>query len=167
MLRVLRFVALLLAALGLSLGAAHVLELGPKLGYAPALYVQVTSTLYLYFGVIGGPIQVAALAATCALAVATRGFPGFRAAVLAAVALAVSLVLWAALVAPVNAAWARALEAADPVHVMEAYARHRPRWEYGHVAAFVAWLAGFCALVASVLADTPEQGAPASRGIPR
>ena len=33
------------------------------------------------------------------------------------------------------------------------------RWEYGHVAAFAAWLGGFCLLVRSVLVETPRGGA--------
>jgi len=34
--------------------------------------------------------------------------------------------------------------------------RLRNRWEYGHVAGFVLQLAGFCALVQSVLIETPK-----------
>ena len=38
--RSLRFTTLLLAALGLTMGAAHVLELAPKLRYDGALYTE-------------------------------------------------------------------------------------------------------------------------------
>lgn len=47
-------------------------------------------------------------------------------------------------------------------HVLElpppaGWLRVRPRWEYGHVAAFAAWLAGYGTLLLSVLADrTPN-----------
>jgi hypothetical protein len=37
--------------------------------------------------------------------------------------------------------------------------RLRGRWEYGHVAAFAAWLAGLCLLIRSVLVETPRRGA--------
>lgn len=62
-------------------------------------------------------------------------------------ALVTSLALWGALVAPVNAAWTP-LSPADPVFA-EAYADLRMRWEYGHVAAFIAWFTGWVGLVAA------------------
>jgi hypothetical protein len=37
------------------------------------------------------------------------------------------------------------------------YAQLRPRWEYGHVAAFVAWFAGYCFLLWFALCE-PEGG---------
>ncbi|MCF8061166.1 MAG: hypothetical protein K9M82_01500 [Deltaproteobacteria bacterium] len=80
MLRIWRFITLLLAALGLTLGAAHVLELPPRMQYDAEMYAADT------FGGIG----------------------------------------------------ARA-----------------PRWEYGHAAAFAAWLTGFILLLSSVLMETP------------
>src|SRR5262245_18051340 len=147
----LRFVALLLAALGLVPGGAHLLELPVKMGYEPALYAQVTSTLYRLFGFGGGLIQVSAALAAAVLSLHTRGDTSFRSTVLGAAMLALTLVLWGALVAPVNAEWARVIES-SPASVPEAYAQLRPRWEYGHVAAFAAWLAGFGLLVASSLA---------------
>src|SRR5262245_42618442 len=148
----LRFVALLLAALGLVPGGAHLLELPVKLGYEPALYAQVTSTLYRLFGSVGAFIQVLALILAAALSWRARGDPSFLLTALGAAALALSLVLWGAPVAPVNAAWTRVIETA-PSSVPEVYAQLRPRWEYGHVAAVAAWLAGFILLLASSLAD--------------
>ena len=53
MLRTWRFVTLLLVALGLTLGAAHVLELPPKMQHDGEMYAAVTSTLYRLFGSIG------------------------------------------------------------------------------------------------------------------
>lgn len=149
-LRALRYVALLLAALGLTMGAAHALELPPKMQYDPALYARVTSTLYALYGAVGGPIQVAALVAAWVLAYWTRGLPAFRLTLLGALGLTLSLALWAALVAPVNAAWGEVLATA-PENTPAAYARLRPRWEYGHVAAFAAWLAGFSLLLGAAL----------------
>jgi hypothetical protein len=57
----LRLVALILAALGLAPGAAHVLELPVKMTYTPELYAAVTSTLYAWFGSVGAAVQVGAL----------------------------------------------------------------------------------------------------------
>ncbi|OHB26020.1 MAG: hypothetical protein A2X84_13685 [Desulfuromonadaceae bacterium GWC2_58_13] len=77
MLRTWRFVTLLLGALGLALGTAHVLELPPK--------------------------------------------------------------------------------KSTPAAVPEVYLQLRTRWEFGHVAAFAAWLVGFSLLVLSVLMETPTE----------
>jgi hypothetical protein len=148
----LRFPTLLLAALGLAPGAAHVLELPIKMQYPPDLYASVTSTLYALFGSVGAVIQVAAVLFAFLNAYLVRGTATFRMALSGALGLGLSLVLWGALVAPVNSAWADALNT-TPQSVASIYAQLRPRWEYGHVAAFVAWLAGYCLLQLSVLRD--------------
>src|SRR5688572_22771179 len=77
LLRIMRFFTLMLASLGMSLGAAHTLELVPKMNYDPELYAQVTSTLYRYYGTVGGPIQVLALLASVILSFMTRRSHGF------------------------------------------------------------------------------------------
>ncbi len=155
MLRTWRFITLLLAALGLTLGAAHVLELSPKMQYDAEMYTAVTSTLYQFFGSVGAIVQVASVVAAAVLTFLVRGRPVFRLTLLGALGLVLSLVLWAALVAPVNAEWLRVMETA-PESVLSAYLRLRPRWEYGHVAAFAAWLTGFSLLLLSALKETPE-----------
>ena len=43
-----------------------------------------------------------------------------------------------------------------PESVPMLWLRLRNRWEYGHVAGFVLQLIGFCALVLSVLMETPK-----------
>lgn len=156
-LRVGRFVTLTLAALGLVLGGAHVLELPEKMKYDAEMYAAVTSTLYQQFGTVGAFIQVGATAAALALGFLVRGRRGFRLTILGALGLVVSLLCWFAFVAPVNAEWLR-VTASDPQSVPEAYMRLRNRWEYGHVAAFVAWLGGFWLLVLSVLVETEDDG---------
>jgi len=156
-LQVWRFVTLLLAALGLTMGAAHVLELLPRMGYDAQLYATVTSTMYRFYGIMGGIIQGGSLLATAVLCWLVRGHWSFRLTLAGALGLAVSLGLWAALVQPVNAEWARAL-LADPGSAPEAYLRLRDRWEYGHVAAFAAWMIGFACLLISVLSEIPRVG---------
>jgi hypothetical protein len=49
----LRFPMLVLVALGLAPGGAHVLELPVKMRYSPELYAAVTGTLYALFGSLG------------------------------------------------------------------------------------------------------------------
>ena len=156
----LRFPTLLLAALGLAPGAAHVLELPAKMQYSPDLYASVTSTLYAFFGSVGAVIQVAAVICAFFDAYLVRKTAMFRMALWGALFLALSLVLWGVLVAPVNSAWAEAWSTA-PQSVVSVYAQLRSRWEYGHVAAFAAWLVGYCALQLSVLRDQRVQPARA------
>jgi hypothetical protein len=150
-----RFLTLLLAALGLTMGAAHVLELPPKMGYDAQLYTAVTSTLYRLFGLVGSIFQVGSILTAVVLAWLVRGRRSFRLTVAGALALVVSLGLWAAIVQPVNAEWGHILRA-DPGAAPAAYLRLRDRWEYGHVAAVAAWLIGFGCLVLSVLTEIPR-----------
>lgn len=145
-----RFLTLLLSALGLTLGAAHALELPPRMAYDAQLYAAVTSTLYQLFGSVGAVVQVGSLLAAAILTAMVRRLPAFRLTLLGTLGLALSLVLWALLVAPVNAEWLQVMQTA-PQAVPEAYVRLRPRWEYGHLAAFAAWLAGYSLLLLSVL----------------
>ena len=154
MLRTCRFISLLLAALGLTFGAAHVLELPPKMQYDAEMYAAVTSTLYRLFGSVGAVVQIGALLAAIVLTFLVRGRPAFRLTLLGTVGLVLSIVLWGVLVAPVNVEWLRVIES-TPMSVPEAYLQLRPRWEYGHVAAFAAWLTGFGLLMFSVLIETP------------
>jgi hypothetical protein len=144
-LRALTFISLLLAALGLGPGITHLLEMPVKLGYSPQRYFEVTSTLYAWFGTVGAVVQVSAVVVAGTLAYACRGRPGFGSVVLGGSLLAASIVAWAILVAPVNAAWSESIESASE-SLPAVYAHHRLRWEYGHVVAFVSWLAGYCAL---------------------
>jgi hypothetical protein len=160
LLRIWWFVTLLLAALGLTMGAAHLLELPVRMRYDPQIYTRVTSTSYRYFGLVGGPIQVLALLCSVVLAWLMRGHAGFRWTVAGAACLALSLLLWFLRVQPVNATWADALRA-GPVTAVAAYARLRGRWEYGHAAAFAAWLLGFVLLLYSAVREialTPREG---------
>jgi hypothetical protein len=153
--------ALVLTALGLTMGAAHALELPQKLAYTPELYSAVNSTLYRYFGIVGGVIQVAALVSVVLLAFRLRGSLCAGGVIGAAVLLAVSLVVWAVLVQSVNSQVARAFAEA-PDTLVALWARRRPQWEYGHLAAFLAWLAGFGVLLRTILQKVPETQADAA-----
>jgi len=145
-LRALRFVSLLLAALGLGPGVAHLLEMPVKLNYTPEQYFAVTSTLYMFFGSAGAVVQVGALVVTGVLAFACRGRPAVRSVVAAALLLGLSLIAWGALVAPVNAEWREAIDAGSN-SLPKLYHELRLRWEYGHVVAFALWFAGYCSLL--------------------
>ena len=146
MLHTVRFITVWFAALGLAPGAAHVLELPVKMRYDAQMYAAVTSSLYQLFGSVGAMIQLGSVLMAAWLTVLTRSRPSFRATLAGTTGLALSIVLWAALVAPVNAEWGRVIESA-PHAVPNAYLQLRNRWEYGHVAAFAAWLMGFSILL--------------------
>lgn len=140
-------VALTLAALGLAPGAAHLMELPVKLRYSAEFYAEVTSTLYAWFGIAGGIVQVAAMLTVAALALRFRHSPAAGLCAATAAALFISLLLWGFVVAPVNSAWAE-LSASNASAIAAAYEQLRPRWEFGHLAAFIAWLTGWFGLVA-------------------
>jgi len=141
---------LLLAALGLVMGGAHLLELPVRAQYDPEFYMRVTSTLYRFYGFVGGPLQVVALLLSIGLAWLTHGRPAFHSTLAGTIFLAVSLLLWFLLVQPVNAAWSAALRAGHS-EAVRAYAALRGRWELGHLAAFAAWLVGFTLLLRGAL----------------
>jgi hypothetical protein len=145
-------ITLLLAALGLVMGGAHLLELPVRAQYDPEFYMHVTSTLYRYFGAVGGPLQVLAVLSSLWLAWRVRGRPAFGSTATGAVCLALSILLWFLLVQPVNAAWADALSAGYN-DAVRAYAQLRSHWETGHVVAFTAWFVGVALLLHGVLRE--------------
>jgi hypothetical protein len=149
-----RFVALLLAALGMTMGAAHVLEMAPKMHYDGSLYATVNSTLYRQFATVGGPIQIGAIVAAAIVTYLVRDSPAFRWTLSGTLGLVLSFGLWLLLVVPVNTEWAHVLSS-SPESAPTAFLRLRERWEYGHVAAFLSWLTGVSLLLISILVETP------------
>lgn len=155
LLRAWRFVTLLLTALTLTLTSAHVLELPQKMAYDADLYSAVNTTLYRHFATVGAVYTVGSIVAALVLVYLVRRR---RAALAWTVAGTICLLLafgsWLVLVVPVNREIAEALRTA-PDSVPALWMRLRTRWEYGHAVGFVVELAGFCALLASVLVETP------------
>ena len=154
-LKVIRFVAVMLAALTLGMGFCHLMQLPARMGWDQYLWVgsTVQGGLYNTFGSVGAVIDVAAVIALALLAyfVRKRRHPGFRLA-LAAVLLLLALVLWWVLVYPVNVELAKWVNGPVPSD----WTDYRARWEWGHAVISLLELAGFAALIASVLADTRE-----------
>jgi hypothetical protein len=157
-LRVWRFVAIMLAALTLGLGFCHLMQLPARMAWDQYLWVgsTVQGGLYATFGSVGAVIDVATVIALALLAYFVRehGRPGFRLALLAAVLFALALVLWWVLVYPVNVELAKWVNGPVPAD----WTDYRARWEWGHAIIAVAELVGFAALVAAVLADTAGGG---------
>ena len=65
-------VAVVLAGLTLGLAFAHTLELPQKLAYDAATWTQLQHSLYRYFAVIGGPLEVATIIAAVVFAPRAR-----------------------------------------------------------------------------------------------
>lgn len=146
-----RFITLLLAALSMGMAWAHALELGPKMALSETDYIVVQG-IYQEFGRLGAVIEPAAILATAILTLLVRGRRlAFRFSLTGLALLALAFGVWIAFVMPANAelaAWAATAAPAD-------WQRIRNQWEYAHLARFILQLGGFCALLVSVLAETP------------
>ena len=150
-----RFLTLVLAALALTMTSAHVLELPPKMAYAPDLYAAVNTTLYRQFATVGAVYTLGSIVAAVVLVFLSRGRGhAFAWALVGASCLVLGFGSWLAFVEPVNREIADALRT-SPESVASRWARLRARWEYGHATGFVIQLSGFCALLVSVLVETP------------
>jgi hypothetical protein len=120
-----------------ALTLAHLLELSHRLAYDARLWAQLTSPdgLYRYFGIIGGPLEVTAVAVTV-LALTLRPWrPAGRLALLAAGLHSAALGVWLGVVLPAD------------------WERWRIHWETGHTVSFGLLLLGFGALVLAVLSE--------------
>ena len=163
LLRVARFIAIMLAALTLGMGFCHLMELPARMGWDQYLWVgsTVQGGLYQMFGTVGALIDVATVIALSLLAYLVRehGRPGFRLAAAAAVLFALALVLWWVLIYPVNVELAKWVNGPVPAD----WTVWRARWEWGHAFNTLLQLVGFAALVASVLNDTQHAEAPVAR----
>jgi hypothetical protein len=150
-------VAVVLAALTMGLAFAHTLELPQKLGYDAATWTQVQHSLYRYFAVIGGPLEVATVIAAVVFAVRARGLRGGRLAAVGAACFVVALALWFAVVNTANAEIGRWAVDAVPSD----WRRWRAQWEFGHAAHLVVTFAGFLALLlATVRVSAPDRRGP-------
>jgi hypothetical protein len=148
-----RWLTIVLSALALTMTSAHVLELPQKMNYSAEMYAAVNTTLYRYFAIIGGPYQIASIVSAVVLTIQVRGRSAiFRWSFVGTVLLLLAFVSWLILVLPVNQEVAAALDA-SPESVPSLWLRLRNRWEYGHATGFALHLAGFCALVMSVVSD--------------
>jgi hypothetical protein len=164
MLRVWRFLAIILAALALTMISAHVLEMPQKMQYDAQLYSAVNTTMYRYFAIVGGVYSMGSIIAAGVLAfLVRRDRAVFRWALAGALLLVLWFVSWLTLVAPVNNQVATALQF-SPAGVPALWMQLRRRWEYGHAIGFVLQLLGLCALLISVLVDTSRRVASGQKG---
>jgi hypothetical protein len=156
-LRIWRLVTIVLAALSLTMESAHLLELPQKLHYTEQMYSAVNTTLYRYFAIIGGMYQIGSIAMALILVYLVRERrPSFQWTMTGALFLAAALAIWIGLVEPVNRQIGSALRDM-PDSVPALWQQVRNQWEFGHAAGFFTQLIGFCALMYSVLVETPER----------
>jgi hypothetical protein len=151
-----RFLAVVLAGLALSLVAAHALEMPGKLRLAPSEYLTVQQ-IYAAFPALEAIVEPAAVVCAIVLAFLARRGRAVRPALIGALCLVAALLIWVAIVNPVNAQWATAGSAPDNFESL------RTRWEWGQAARAALLLAGFVALVIAVLTDMSAAAADAVR----
>ena len=153
-LRTLRFVAVMLAALTLAMGLCHLMQLPARMAWDQYLWVgsTVQGGLYGLFGSVGAIIGIVAIIVMFlhAYIVREHGRPGFNFALAAAILFASAFALWWVLVYPANVELAKWVNGPVP----DNWTGVRSRWECGHAIISLVELAGFAALVWSVLADT-------------
>jgi hypothetical protein len=154
--KVSRFVALLLAALTLGLSFCHLMQLPSRMAWDQYLWVgsTVQGGLYAMFGSVGAVIFVTTVIVLALLAYFVREHkrPGFGLALAAVILFLLALVLWWVLVYPVNVELAKWVNGPVPAD----WTDYRARWEWGHAIIAGVELIGFAALIGSVLADTPR-----------
>lgn len=146
--RILRFLALVLAALTVGMKLAHLLELGPKLAWDAELYFPVQTTLYRAFAIFGPIVDLGAIACIIALVVMLRGKPSFSLTVAALIAMLGSLAIWLFAVAPANG---HLVTWVGSHTVPEDWMRWRNQWQFGQAGCFVFDFSGFMLLLLSVL----------------
>jgi len=146
-----RFADIMLAALSLSFGLGHFMELPARMAWDQYLWVgsTVQGGLYALSGPLGVLIQIATVIALTVLAMLLRrrGASGVPFTIVAAAMFAIGLLMWWILVYPVNVELAKWVNGPVPAN----WADWRSLWEWGQAANGLAQFAGFAALIASVL----------------
>lgn len=146
-----RFAVIMLATLSLSFGLGHLMELPARMAWDQYLWVgsTVQGGLYALSGPLGVLVQIVTVIALIVLALLLRrhGANGIPFTVAAAAMFAIGLLVWWILVYPVNVELAKWVNGPVPAN----WAEWRSLWEWGQAANGLAQLAGFAALIASVL----------------
>lgn len=150
-----RFITLILSALVTGMALCHALELPAKMQYSASQYIAVQNTLYVAFGPpnIGALIEFAAPLCAIALAILVRKRrPAFQ---LTLVAIALMLlafpILFFSFTEPANVV----IRSATPESIPANWEQLRYQWEYSHLGRFFCHLAAFSVVVISVLVETP------------
>ncbi|BAZ01020.1 hypothetical protein NIES37_50180 [Tolypothrix tenuis PCC 7101] len=156
-LKIWRLITLIIVALFMGLEFAHALELPPKMQYDGALYVTIQNSLYGYFGAPGPGafITVGAVLCVIALTILVRKHRvAFWWTLAGTLCLAIAFpLIYFLRIEPVNVV----IEQANATSLPTNWQQLRNQWEYAHATNFICSLAGFSALLISVLVDVPQR----------
>jgi hypothetical protein len=154
LLRTWRLISLLLSALAMAMAFCHLLQMVPRMGYDGALWRR-TQSMYRFFGPpVGTAIEGGALISTAILSYLVRRRPSASRWTWAGTLLySMAQLVWWLRVRPVNATMVNWRPEARP----QQWTRLRTRWEYAHASRAILMIAGFAALLYSVLVETPQQ----------
>jgi len=154
--RVVRAIALGSAGLTLSVASAHVVELPNKLQLAGPLWLAVQQQLYRGWDLLTAPCEIAAILASCTLVYLVRGRRSVMAsAAAAATCMAIALLLFAGIVAPVDTAVQSWTVATLPA----SWPAYRVRWEIGHAITAALALTAVIAVLRTAFADASARRA--------
>ena len=152
LLRTMRFLSLVCAALALGLTLAHDLEIPGKERLSGAAWLEVQHSFYGGFAIVGGIAEVLGLITTCVLLYLLRERRvAFGLTLVAAAGFAGMLVLFALGNNPLNvqiATW-------TPTTLPDTWQQTRDAWDRFHAASSVCAAVAFAALLIATLRDTP------------
>jgi hypothetical protein len=151
-LKVARFVGLLLGALNLGLAWAHLVEMGPKRAMSGPEWLT-TQQAYRDFGKVAGITVPAALLATLTQFALTRErCATARLTALSAACTAATVVIWACCNEPVN----REVVTWSADALPHDWQQRRDQWEFAHAASAILHGVSVAALLVAALRDAPE-----------
>ena len=143
--RTAQFLAIVLTALALVPGGAHLFALPNKIGMAREAYFT-AQQIYAGWALLG-IVLFAALFANLALAIVMRGErPAFIFALLGFLCLAANLAIFFAFTFPANQATANWMQAPENWEAL------RAQWEYSHAVNALLTFAALCSVVLATLA---------------
>ena len=150
-LKIVRLINLLCAALIAGIAFCHALELSNKMTLPADTWLNVQQVLYRGFGAKAGPIEVGAVVSSLMLLFLVRKRQvTFIWTLTASVCFVAGLVLWFRVVNSANLlvdSWTTATLPGNWTQI-------RDQWEYGHVAHATFFILGLVASILAVLADT-------------
>ena len=150
-LKIVRLISLLCAALTSGIAFCHALELPNKMMLPADTWFNVQQMLYRGFGVKAGSIEVGAVVSSLMLLLLVgKRQAAFIWTLIASVCFVAGLVLWFSVVNPANLLVDSWTTATLPSNWMQI----RDQWEYGHVARATFFILGLVASILAVLADT-------------
>ncbi|WP_034853924.1 hypothetical protein [Inquilinus limosus] len=142
--KALQFLAIVLTALALVPGGAHLLAMPNKLGMDATAYFT-AQEIYRGWALLG-TVLIAALAADLAMAIGARRQPGpFRLALIGTLCLAATLAVFFLWTYPANQA------TANWTAVPRNWAELRLQWEYSHAANAILTFIALCLITLSAL----------------